>query len=259
VNPLFAQLALDWLDAERHADPERWPNAMPKRDDMTVAIDRVYQVITGNVLWSEASPGDKAIWKSRVEDIPTFARSWNRTGKPKKGGDRTVPGADDPYNQVTPRQRRPRQEAPRYQVWWNYYDTLRVSQSSPTRLFRDAKIGNPFLTNLQVAGQIARDSWFAIHRMYVAISSLEALHGAADRVLFRVNINQVPGPHLFLRDLFRGIDLTEKPTVVQARMSFEVLVELRGDRRDPGWQWGTADPFDLTFHVEGIEAYRAVV
>lgn len=249
INPIFAQLALDWLDAERVANPDAWP-AVPQRDHMTIAIDRVYQVISGNVLLREATPGDKAIWKSRIEDITAFARTWRRTGTPIKPERQEN---YDPYNQVTPRtRRRPRE---RSKVWWNYYDTARIDQNGvdgeglSQNLFSNRNIGKPFLTNLQVPGQMGEGSSFEVCSFYVAISSIDALQWAGDRILFtfQVGASMRYMPPMFMRDLFRGVVLPKTFTIPE-RQNFAANVSLR--ERYPS----DMPPFDVTFHFEGFES-----
>ena len=76
MHPVYGQLALAWLEAEQLANPEAWSERPVGRDEISVAIDRVIAVVGGEVTWKDASPGDKAVWKSRVADIPQFARAW---------------------------------------------------------------------------------------------------------------------------------------------------------------------------------------
>lgn len=281
MNPLFAQLAIDWIEAERKANPTEWPvSGRPTKDEMSVAVDRIYQVMSGEVKWSEASPGDKAVWKSRVENIAMFERSWRKDGTSikRKPGDGVASEMDelmglarppdgetiDPYNQVAPRPpaRRgqtggPRLEGVRERLWWNFYDTLPgIDHTTPQteRLFGVAmgpRIGRIFLTNMYQAGQLPGDQTFIILGLYISISSLEALHWAADRVGVTFVIGDRPQlPFLFVRDLFRGVPLVTpkaRPLIIPVRQSFGATVDFK-EKPPQGM-----DPFDLTLHIEGLQ------
>lgn len=277
---MFAQLALDWLRAEKEHNPDDWENRPFDRGAITVAIDRVYQVITGDIAWRDASPGDRAIWKSRIADVPMFERAWRRDGKPKPplvGSDpdnafaelirlaRTSQGRpfdDDPMNQVTPR-RRPgsvgRIEQGRSYRWWHFYDTWPdctkaepLSGGGPQLvkdLFINANVGMRFLTNLERAG-LNLEQRFVITCVSATLSSIEALAWASDRVRVEFSMGSNPAlPPLLVRDLFRGVELASakrRPIILVPRQNLFVRVYVK----EPP----PADlpPFDLVVDVEGM-------
>jgi hypothetical protein len=278
MNPLFAQLALAWLRAERVAHPEEWPvDGRPTKDDITVAVDRVYQVLSGEVKRSEASAGDLAIWKSRVNEVPLFIKAWRKDGRPtptsQDGGVSNndellalarLPSGEllDPMNQTTPAPRRRQGQGPQLQgyrerTWWNFYDTWEDiggngpdSKQRSMRLFGNRNIGQQFLTNLQVSGQMPGDQTFIIFGVHVSISSVEALAWAADNVGCQLVIGSRQAlPFMHVRDLFQGVELVTpkaRPLVIPVRQSFQVQVDLR--REVPP----DLEPFDLTYHMEGL-------
>lgn len=275
MNPLFAQLALDWLRAEKEHD---WKDRPINRGEITVAIDRVYQVITGDIAWRDASPGDKAIWKSRIAEVPMFERAWRRDGKPKPhsvGADpdnafaelirlaRTTNGRpfdDDPMNQVTPRRRQSgRLEQGRSYRWWHYYDTwpdctkASALEGGATQLVRNlfgnANVGMRFLTNVEHGG-LNLEHRFVITCVSATLSSIEALAWASDRIRVAFEIGGRPAiPEIFVRDLFRGVELASakrRPIILVPRQNLNVHVFVK----EPP----PADlpPFDLVVDVEGM-------
>ncbi len=270
MHPVYVHLAMDWLKAEQRANPADWEGRVFDRDAMSVAIDRVIAVVSGQVAWQDTSPGDKAVWKSRVEAVPMFERAWRSKEDPDTTVERTkllddilgTPEATPPYRggphdaltQLRPdAPRGPRLHGIRERLWWTFYDTLRDVGSEPQsyRLFGNRNIGDIFLTNLQVAGQLAGDQTFVVCSVYVTISSLEALHWAADNLLFQFTIGVRPMlPALYMRDMFRGVDLLSagrRPLIIPVRQNFDVRVERR---RDPP---SDLPPFDITYHIEGLQ------
>jgi hypothetical protein len=94
MTPLIAKLALEWIAAERgaareraekHGEPE--PDPIPKKDEIAIAADRVYQVMSGEVRYSECGPGDRAIWKGRFRELATFERLWRNDDHKYRAGD----------------------------------------------------------------------------------------------------------------------------------------------------------------------------
>jgi hypothetical protein len=272
MNPLFAQLALDWLQAEVAHNPAEWKDRLLDKGAMSVAVDRVYQVLAGEVKWSEASPGDKAIWKSRVEDVPLFLRTWHRNG-------RAVPIAtneamDDllalarlpgePGDGLPPPEAFENPGSYRERTWWNYYDTWEsvgvVTQTRPSKhtakLFDNTNVGQRFLTNLQTGHQFPHDDTFVMLCVYATVSTIEALHWGASRIRveFLIGDRQCL-PDLFLRDLFRGVELvtpTKRPLIIPVRQRFGATVHLKESPPNDH------PPFDLTFHFEGLRTRQIV-
>ncbi len=262
MHPVYGQLALAWLEAEQAANPLTWGDRPVGRDEMSVAIDRVIAVVSGDVTWSDASPGDKAVWKSRVSDIPQFARTWRSPidDEEKKRREalltETMVGEFGEPVVATPRPRGPRIHGVRERLWWTYYDTLEDIGVSGralnyTRLFGNANIGNIWLTNLQVAGQLGGDSTFLVCAVWASISQLECLHWAADNILFEFSVGSRRAlPPMKMMEAFRGVDLlapSRRPYVIPVRQDFSCQV---GIRRTPP---PDLPHFDVTFHFEGLQ------
>jgi hypothetical protein len=257
---MFAQMAMDWIAAERVADPKTWQERKPTDDELAIVCDRVYQVISGNVLWKECGPGDRAVWKARFRDIVRFERSV-RDQAASKPLESPKPSFRERH-EASGRRLAPGPRVPGYRErrWWNYYDTWenvgrdgdKWYSKQERRLFGNKNIGMPFLTNLQVPGQTGSDETFVVEILYVHVSSLAALHWAADRILATFVIGERPAtPTLFVRDLFRGIIL-ERPLIIPVRQNFSATIILKELPPDD------LDPFDLSFHFEGLQSRDGV-
>lgn len=299
MNPTIAKMALEWLRAEHraHLQLEQVPDAVADRDtanfvasqdDIIVAADRVYEVMTGDVRWRDCSPGDRAIWKGMFRDVGRFEQVWreNRAAREnaaqaehqqdrQSDADRerqrlNYPGPQGrapgppPYGAgVTegdsvqpPRgqgERRMRMQGVHQRYWANWYDTIKITADHATEhdLFSGAnmnnRIGNYFLTNLQVPGLLASDQTAVITAYYVSLSSMDAIRYAADNVIAQVWLGQKPqhGGPMFVRDLFMGI-VPLRPLIVPVRQSVLVTIS----RRIP--LPSDVEPFELAFHMDGL-------
>lgn len=306
MNPTIARMALHWLRAEHQSQlaKDGVPDDVAERDmlhvyaedrlrgaakdeEIVIAADRVYQVMSGEVRWSECSPGDRAIWKGQFRDIGKFEQLWRedpaveravanferqaeeqrraeadpayRPNYPgPEGRQGPLPQGAGTYegdNVTPPRGQGQRRllQGGRSRQWMNIYDTIKLSRDHALRhgMFFGAgaeqRIGNTWLTNLQVPGYFASDQTFVGLAYYVSLSSLDALRFAADNIHCAIWIGDKPqhGGPMFVRDLFMGV-VPKRPLIIQVRQLFRVEVELRRPVPDD------IEPFELAFHVDGL-------
>jgi len=306
MNPTIARIALDWFTAERKAlateirsiardakidgrlaESEKIEleadagGGAPTPDELMIATDRVYQVLRGEVRWSEASPGDRAVWRGRMRDIEKFESWWRQTihdddaamvspideaelppvprrrqdrsqlqNYPTRAGRQGGVYEGDAVQQWPVPQRSPRLRGYRERRWWNFYDTARFEPERPWHasewLFGNKNVGDRFLTNLDVAGQFGHDTSFVILAFYVDISDLDALRWVASNTMFQFFIGARPEtPCMFVRDLFMGIPL-RRPLIIPPRQNFSCRLDYK--ERPPA----DLGPFDLVFHVDGL-------
>jgi hypothetical protein len=264
---MIAKLALVWLHAEhtdvaRDAELSREPGAtvaakalradVEKRvwtpDELAEATDRVLEVIRGDVRWRDTTPGDRAVWKGRMRNVETFGRRLGVSGATPPPG--ALADLDEP-TPPPPRDRMsrggPRLYGYRQRLWWNYYDTVEVNpRLAWARMFDNNNVGNIFLSNMQLAGQLAGD--FVMAAWYVSIDRFDALEWAASNVCCEVVVGDKPmSPRMFVRDLFMTVVPT-RPVIVPVRQNFSVTMNARTDR----WP-EDLDPFEVTFHIEGLQ------
>ncbi len=272
MHPVYVHLAMDWLKAEKKANPAEWEGRELDRGAMSVAIDRVVSVVTGQVAWPDASPGDRAVWKSRIVEMPQLEREWRTSGESvdevllNQVAQDNAPGWDPPSRlRARAAGQGPQLLGVRERLWWNFYDTCRIVSDNSTsmsmfppslegpgsiRLFGNANIGNIWYTNLQIPGQMPGDSTFVLISMHVSLSSMEALNWAADNVMVQFTIgDRYSAPALFVRDLFRGVTLNDpgrRPLYIPVRQNYSAMVNIRRGKPDD------VPDFDLTFHIEGL-------
>lgn len=298
MNTLLAKLALEWVAAERSAaarqelsiasdalalgrteDAQKITESAgkqppPNAEELAIASDHVHRVLAGEVRWSEATPGDKAIWKLRFRDVEKYLR-WSRRDEniendevehvplpvitpPPEPPPRTanvLAGTNAP--DLTPgssgyRGRRgPRLEGVRERLYWNYYDTLTIDETAPltTHLFGNTNVGSFWRSNIMVGGQFPGDQTFVINGYWATISDMSAMGWFADNVLAQIIVGSRPAsPPTFGRDLFMGVPLMPpygRPYVVPIRQSYAVRVDLK-DKPPAGMA------FDMTFHLDGL-------
>jgi hypothetical protein len=299
MNTLMARLALEWVSAERSdsarevlsiasdaaelgrdadaktiiANAQRQPP--PTAEELAIASDHVHRVLAGEIRWSEASAGDKAIWKLRFRDVEKYLR-WTRK-------DENIAPSDDPEwrpvnefepddvpasarppippipqtanvlagTPAPPPRRGPRLVGVRERLWWNYYDTLTIDENVllHTRLFNNTNIGQFWRTNIMVGGMFPGDTTFVIHGYWATISEMSALGWFADNVMTQIVVGDRPAsPQTFGRDLIMGVPLMPpygRPYIVPVRQSYSVIVDLK-ERPPSGMR------FDMTFHLDGL-------
>lgn len=145
MNPLV-RAAFIWYYAE-------FPNnrEVAESDLLAVAMPRVDAVFSGEIRWSEASAGDRAIWVGRPRDIATFNDGSHRVGSRWENfWDTEIVGPGDV-------------EA----LWGVCRPCSCCGPAGSVRLFGCANIGNWWLCNMMVGGQLPGDSWFDIRQMYI--------------------------------------------------------------------------------------------
>lgn len=149
TSPLSRAVSI-WLHAEEAANPTI--STMARGDKLALAMPRVRAVFAGEVRWSEASPGDRAVWVGRPRS-PQHIESRH--------------GASVHY-------------------WENLWDTLRIGAGATEtrhfqrwsecdkpdgtcRMFGNYNIGAWYLCNLQCAGQLVGDHSMDIEQMYATV------------------------------------------------------------------------------------------
>lgn len=208
--------AFVWWAAESppHA---RWTNKLSWGDILAIAVPRVLAVFSGEVRWSEASPGDKAIWRGRPRDI----EAWQKT---RRGGTTQVLRGVE---------------------WLNLFDTATLGPDDAyrcRRIFNNANIGNQFLTNLQCGGQASFRGDFEIAQGYAVVSRPVT---TADDIFITAIIGHHPvHSPLSLREWVLGVPMG---VTVPARQSFGAQVESHGP---------VSAPIDVIVHFEGVERPR---
>jgi len=275
-NFLVARLALEWLSAERAVRGEAAPTKHD--DDLPMAADRVYQVLSGDVRWSHASPGDKHIWRSRFRDVEKFDRWWRQAEPsselPPPPAD-TVNVDDNPYNQQTPRPRGRRPVQPpvrqaRRREYVNIYDTVQIchdptlglgrsyleisSRSATARLFGAANVGSYRLCNLPVPGQVAsadaQPTWFYADTMYATATSVNGLVQMSDFLLVTLILaGKVRGSMLPVRELVMGVPVR---TLVDPGTNIEVFIERHCPQSGSAFAPFVIPSFELSIHLEGV-------
>lgn len=279
MNTTIAKMALEWLRAEHNTARAKGDldyDFDATKDDIEIASDRVYQVMAGEVRWSEAGPGDKAIWRGRMRDVERFEQLWRTSGAPKQNAAQAVAqqeAAEANYpragtneyerrgaggNRRGEGNRMLRMDQSHNRMWSNWYDTIKLSreEQGPHRLFGSrgglasdirSRIGNNFLTNILVPGFLASDMTCVVVAYYVSLTSLDALRWAADNVIAMVGMGDKPqhGGPMFVRDLFMGM-VPLRPLIVPIRQHVWVNIEQRGLVPED------IEPFELAFHMEGL-------
>lgn len=304
VHSLTARLALEWIAAERSAAARHeisvardaaydqraadavyiaarameQPPTTP--EELAMASERVQLVLAGEVRWSEASPGDRAIWAGRFRDVEKYLR-WQRRDENIDAPDEEdmripeVPpppppiprtanvlgGTPAPDLSTNPNYRAnfggprsgPRLHGYRERLWWNYYDTLTIDEHTRerTNMFGPVNIGMFHRSNMLVPNQLGSDSTFVVLGMWASISSMKAMSWFADHVRVQFIVGNKPAtPYVFGRDLFMGIPFMPpygRPIIVLVRQAFRVIAEI-----DP-LPVPAGLVFDMTVHLDGVE------
>lgn len=259
-DDIIAVMALQWITAEREARGED-STLGTTSDDIAIASDHVYNVLAGNVRWSDAGPGDRAIWRGRFRDVEKFDRWW-ASRSPARASDVTPVDtrdfSDDPYNQQSPQPRRaarqPSVAVPkrhRDRMYANYYDTVVFSDRriepgdldcpGRARVFGPVHIGMPRLCNLVVPGRIQDEFW--IDTMYCrTTASVWQLAEIADHVTVALQLHKTIHPTVHLRELVMGIPVKQ---LLPPQTNFELHVWRHSfPRKIPS--------IEVSFHLEGI-------
>lgn len=216
VSPFLSQLCWIWCMNE----PEVWKRMWHANtaDILAVAMPRVMAVVTGEVRWSEASAGDKAIWLGRA-----------RNAELAKAREHTYANVYDTIVVM------PSGHADAY-VAHNYN---RLVGAGSWHMFGNANVGNMFLTNMQVAGQFWFDRTAVIEQMY-AVTDRPIT--ADDNLVLEMIVGMSPVRMLPLHDWCVGVP---GPIVIPVRQNFSVRVSTTGRMREP---------LEIRVHLEGILA-----
>lgn len=188
--------AFDWYRAEQAGDPRKLRPMceLTDGDVLSIALPRVRAVFAGEVKWSEASAGDRAIWRGRPRDAHSY-------------------GA--------------------YQiVWGNFYDTVLFTEELTTQpeaargvwsLFGVRNIRNWPLCNLEVAGQIPcyGGGAFMVKQMYADLSRDLVLHDHI-AVSLMIGARRI-GSFYQLRDVARSIPVGHE---IRERENFAVRLDV---------------------------------
>lgn len=223
-------LVAAWIAAERDAG-----NLVGVDDPTPIALDRVRLVLAGEVRWSEALPGDRAIWRGRARDVRLYERL-------------RPPIAASPYPWGRFR-------------YGNVYDTARVvriddeirftrhGQLRSLRLFENANVGAYQRTNMFVAGQLG--GWaFVVSTVYATATDFDGLVAVANNLIVTLVVGEMPVWMLPLRELVAGVPT---PQTIPPRQNFYVYVDAYGGGHDAtALPLRAFDPFDLAIHIEGV-------
>ena len=250
-----------WMDAERAADPNL--NGMSLEEYASVARERVAKVFAGEVRWSEASPGDRAVWIGRPRVTALVNDKWKAADYVDDGTGReamaplarvvTPPGQIS--GESPPRVRGPRLMGYRERIYWNFYDTVRVGEKpfpfpntrSPrgsVRAFSNANVGEIRKCNLQIGFQFPQHAWFVVLNFYaVPLAPIEAVPWTT--VTGRLEVGtKLASPILPLRELAQGTLHLNRPYIIPVRQTYGAVIE---------WDLSEFDqPFDLVLHLEGL-------
>jgi len=153
VSSSIVRAARIWYENECIAHRELPPlDQMTLSDLLAIAVPRVEAVYAGEVKWSEASNGDRAVWVGR----PRSAHGHNL-------------------------------DANKHEYWENLWDTIRIGKGATVDrfgyeqwkitdktdgtcwMFGNHNIGAWYLCNLQIAGQLVGDHHLDLHQMYAHV------------------------------------------------------------------------------------------
>lgn len=240
---MIEHLAMRWwhLDQLSVSDPEMlWANVPD--DDKVVVRNRVFSLLSGQILPSDMSPADRlvAIGRKRCdEDLDEFARKIDELmfGKP---------GWNEEENRVT-----------RWHNWWDslvgpscksVYAALPIQQCS--RLYGNANIGNLNLCNLQIPGQLGCDQVAYMRYWYVDTEVTEAnadlLEEAFHNSVATVTVGNRPVAQLHLSELF--YDVCKLDELLPTRQNFSVELSFFSRANDI---LSNALKSPLRVHIEG--------
>lgn len=264
----FAEMCLEWYRAESDLDP--FHVAFPPIESLTVgqvieiAGEHVKDVLTGEKRWSECQPGDRAIWNGRAQGRQDFLEKWLRYSQVSdEVKELPVDGLQQRIENIKARVATVRYGdqhpvANREPYWWKFYDTAIVGDTYSWRAFDNKNVGNMFLTNLQMAGQLAyTDQSFACARFYCTVppeTGTDWWMMENTRVELIIH-NKVSTPALTLRELMLGWQVG---IVIPERVN----VEIRGNEhhgkpvgygpKNQGWEQYECKPFPVVLHLEGM-------
>jgi hypothetical protein len=237
----FDSLAGTWLHAERLADPEAYADNPPFEQLLDVARDRVIAVVTGEVTWSRASPGDRAIWCSRAR-LPMDTLFHEEPLSPE-----TLPlHARNKRHQAYDQDLRCR-------MYWNFWDTLVFeprNQRNSIRIFGNENIGYLQRSNLQVPGSLAGDSSFIVSNFYARVVGHARLSEVPWLTTITLTVGHAPLLQVPLTDAFLGVPCD---IGIPTRQNFTMQFDFWGIDLDrlPNL-FRNDDPLQIAIHLEGV-------
>lgn len=186
MDNYIQQAALQWWKAEH---PDRDLPSSCRGDIYAEAVPRVRRVFAGEVRWSEASPGDKAVWIGRPRDVAKFLTAES--------------------------------------AWANFYDTVDLvpgEEPGARHLFDNTNVGDFSRTNLQIAGMAygcgyGHHVYFDILQMYAITSRPLA---PDDNVVVTMVIGTKVWAMSTLHFAILGVPVTVK---IPPRQDFKVIVD----------------------------------
>lgn len=267
----YDDLARLWIAAEQRADPDRYAGL--KWDGLlSVARDRCIMICQGEVRYSECSVGDQAVWHGRPrsrlwDDLPQYMDANGVMHKRREDAEQATNDIEEAMRKRNERDRevsagslgtydpmdvhwsavRARGQGVREFSWVNVYDTVDFSGADADVMtitaFGNKNIGDPFMTNMQVAGMFIYDSLFIGDTFYVVPKMSGALPGSSvvpwDNAIVELTIGTRPYASMLLADAFVGHTASFR---IPQRQCFSARIHLR--RPCPGLR--------VRFHLEGI-------
>jgi hypothetical protein len=255
LDPITMQMVLAWIEAEQLAGNF----ADKKVEDITpIALDAVGRVLGGEVKWSEATAGDRAIWRGRARDVARFDRHWRP---------RQIVEEEQGGGIAAARERRRRHQSERRYA--NVYDTVLVVQnadgevnfSNPwgtnidsysSRLFGNTNIGHMRLTNMQIPGGFPSDVSFWIAEAYATATDFDGLVAVANDIVVTLVVGSKPITAMPLREFVHAVPVR---LTLPPRQDFYVNLDRYHNRHLSGRRH--FDPFELSIHLEGVMSWEA--
>lgn len=239
-DPYLELMAERWHEEQRTAGGRGGPPwLLLSEEARDAARGRAAIVLAGEVPWSSAGVGDRAIWAGgRQKHRSAFERAkaalWPVMNK------RAQPSMD----QFGHKHRGDVCDL----VWWNLYDTLVVNSTlfSRAHVFNNANVGNTRMTNLMCGGFMPMSIDFFAADFYATVRPLDTAplpRGALDWIdsatACLVIGEKRMTPDVQIRDL---LDRVPVDSLIRSRDSFKVQVD---SFRPP------AVPFEVVFHLDG--------
>jgi len=237
ADPFVEMMAERWVEENRAAGVATPPWHLLSDEARDAARARTALVLAGEVRWSEAGPGDRAIWNGgRSRARSAFIRA--KAALAPLIAERTKPDSKG----------RPKDFCDL--VHWNLYDTLEVGKGKggyDQRVFGNANIGNARLTNLMCAGFMPASLDFFVSDLYITVHVMEPVdRERAVSFLHRATASLIVHekrmtPEMRLSEL---LDRVPVDCMLMSHTSFDVRVNVY-QRSEPEGN------FEVVFHLDG--------
>lgn len=229
---MIESMCRHWYDAEkRQTDVDYDKLTQARRDEVR---SRVMLVLSGEVRYSECSPGDLRIWMGRARD-----RDWWE--EMDRVDHENFLAMKEQAERVEKKTGGPRLHHYRERRWAKVYDTLTGPDSvhsfsyqggiiqPSTYLFGNANVGNYNLTNLQIAGQLASDQTFYVRSWYATVPFDDDVLDETNELLRHTMIDLWIGDKPYqqqqrLVDLVEGVEAAD--LVIPVRQNFSARVTI---------------------------------